>query len=781
MSALWVRAVGVSWTARRWSLALGLSAIAVAGCAEGERTTSGGPVLAVAVAGLTLPAIDEVCVDLRVTNGTGVVWAKGDPSKTRLGADQTGANGPAGEADTTTLCSGRYGNGAGGDLTYVGTCDAASDSSAAPGVQNDVTLWVDGLYGIGADGADVGGWQDPCPMGCTLSVDCVANVDTLAEFNLTVLRDARQGFFDVAVAFEDIFCSAKLDTCYPDGNDSDLVDDPIRLIHGGDTERDWTAVFGFACTAGPDAGGTNLMLGTFDVVCGETVFSIDPTVAPGNASVSVGDDTLHYAVYRGNEALNCDGAPCNKVYWNVALSLDDLVLAGGTCRLALHATATDPADPTAGFVGGVPTAAGASYPYVEVDATLTTDGVAGCQANRLNETGSAVRTVYAGTVGGLSAPEVMCVQFAGDATSFTGGVGCPGGPAPVVGGLSTPSAGGGDALTFNGTGFGSTPGTVEFSGGAAATVTSWTPTTIAVVVPADGISGPVDITRADGTAVADAPYFAYDDVAPAPLATLNSTAYSIFDLDFDGLGNAYYAEFISGVDRMHRVAPNGVVTTYNGIANYDLGFGAPSWDGTIVSGAYAGETTARGVLLVDSALTMQYLHPVAHSPCSSWAIDGYRLCGPMDPEWGFDGWFYVGNLSASGDVSRYNLTTKEVVATLPAVVVSIATTSDLRLWAAAGTTLYEVNRTTGTVTPIHTFGSDIVSISASQLHRRIYVERVGGVIEEVTYAGAATTLLSGFASPAFITVGPDFKLYRIQGQVDGMSTITQHTLPAPTP
>jgi len=38
---------------------------------------------------------------------------------------------------------------------------------------------------------------------------CVANTDVAVTFDLTIVRDATQGFFDVAVTFRDIFCSAK--------------------------------------------------------------------------------------------------------------------------------------------------------------------------------------------------------------------------------------------------------------------------------------------------------------------------------------------------------------------------------------------------------------------------------------------------------------------------------------------------------------------------------------------------------------------------------------------
>lgn len=753
-------------------------AVWVGGCSsvEGPREERGpnGEGLAIAVAGLTLPSVDDVCVDLRVMNASGVVWERGDTTRTKLGADQVGS-GPAGAPDAGTVCSSRYGDAAANGLTYVGPCDASSDTGERAGVQNDVTLWVDGLY---AGGADVGDWRDPCPAGCTLEVDCAPNRDTLVRFDLAVMRDARQGFFDVAVSFSDIFCSAKLDTCYADGDDADLLDDPIELLHGAGEDRDWTAVFGFACTAGPDASGTELMMGPLAVVCGEETFEIDPVGEVGVGEVVVGDTTLHYGLYRGVEALSCGGGSCQKVYWNVALSLDDLATTGATCTVDWLVTARDPGDVGRGFADGLPTSLGLAYPYVSVDATLTVAGVPSCQRHRLNAVGSAVETTYAGTAVGLSAPVAMCASFDGVSAASIAGEGCPDGPAPVVSGLSEVSAGSGDVLTFSGSGFGSAEGSVTFSGGAEAEVQSWTSTAITVVVPDGGISGPVTIERADGTEVEDAPYFAYDDIVAPPLATLNQTAYSIFDLDFDGLGNAYYAEFISGVDRMHRVAPNGTKTSYTGISDYNLGFGAASWDGTIVSGAYSG-TTPRGVLLVDGNNVMQYLHAVAHNTCSTWNIDGYALCGPMDPEWGFDNWFYVGNLSGSGDVSRYNLTTKEVIVTLPSFVVSIATTSDLRLWAAAGNKLYSIDRVNKTFSEVATLGSTIVSISASQLHQRIYVERVGGIIESVTYGGTVAPFSSGFTRPAFITVGPDFALYRIEGRVNAASTITRTELPAP--
>ncbi len=405
-----------------------------------------GPKLSVDIAALTLTGPDNICYDLLVENATGPVWSKGNPLLTLLGADQTGGI-VNGAADTDTICSTRYGNSDGGDVTYIGTCDATSDSDLGrEEVQNRVTLWVDGIY---KSGADLGDWQDPCEDGCSLSVDCNENEDSLVEFNLTLMRQANQGFFDIAVNFEDIFCSAKFDTCYPDGDDADTADDPIRLIHGADATRDWTGVFGFACTAGLDAATTNLMYGQIQVTCGSDVFTIDPAagagVDGGNASVTVGGKTLHFAVYRGLEDLDCGTGPgsCKKAFWNLALSVDDLARFGGDCNVTLAATANDS---VSSFNLGVPTAIGQAYPYIALDAQVTDGGVGLCQRHRLNDS-DVLKTTYRGNLGGVTAPETMCAQYKGGPVTATGGCGAP--PVDPCGDINTVEITG-STITVNG-------------------------------------------------------------------------------------------------------------------------------------------------------------------------------------------------------------------------------------------------------------------------------------------------------------------------------------------
>lgn len=88
-------------------------------------------------------------------------------------------------------------------------------------------------------------WVAPPPV--TLSAECVENADTPVVFDLTIARPARQGFFDIGVTFDDVFCSAKLDC----GASPDIADDMLLLHDPRTGERATTAVLAFACSAGP--------------------------------------------------------------------------------------------------------------------------------------------------------------------------------------------------------------------------------------------------------------------------------------------------------------------------------------------------------------------------------------------------------------------------------------------------------------------------------------------------------------------------------------------------
>jgi hypothetical protein len=356
-------------------------------CSTDASPGSPGHGLKLSVAPLSLPAVDFACYDVEVSNGAAVVWSKGAPTRTRLGQDQTQTRAAVinppnpGAEDVDTLCSDRFGSGAGGDIAYVGPCDASS-------AENTVTLWVDGIYGSG--GTDIADWRDPCPGGCSLSFDCVENQDTLVEFNLVVMRDAQQGFFDVAVNFEDIFCSAKFDCVDPD------TGRPIRLVFDPVTgQRVPTAVLAFACTAGAGAD-THLYLSDVALTCdGQPPVSLSLSSGNGNM-FSVTDPApaplVQVGVYQGAEDLDdTNGTSLGKLYSNVALGFDLTSGLASDCALEFTATASD------GPLADCSTPTATTYPIVRwaLDVTNPAGDAFVCSQYRLDaKPGDDVYTGY---------------------------------------------------------------------------------------------------------------------------------------------------------------------------------------------------------------------------------------------------------------------------------------------------------------------------------------------------------------------------------------------------
>ena len=256
-----------------------LCAFALAGglaaCAQDEAAGPKG--LKVAVAPLDYPGIFDVCYGITVFNG--------DPAITGEGAPDT-------VWSQQGICSQTYGSLGGGDITYIGTCDA--DPS---GRENYVDLVLESIetendgFLDDQNNSEDGDpdFENPCPEpgSCVVHFACNENQDTLVPFNLTIMRDAEQGFFDVAVNFDDIFCSTKFDNCNTDG-------EIIELLYGdtnGETipanagvpatpiidgaGRDQTAVFALACTAGPGVDiNTEILYSQIKITCGAKSFSL---------------------------------------------------------------------------------------------------------------------------------------------------------------------------------------------------------------------------------------------------------------------------------------------------------------------------------------------------------------------------------------------------------------------------------------------------------------------------------------------------------------------------
>ncbi len=359
------------------------------GACSGGAEPPTGPGVEIAVAPLSYPGIADVCYRLEVFNGppgllgTDTVWSKAH------------------------VCSTTYGNLSGGDISYVGPCDADVD------VDNRVELVLETVTVAGGATLDDqvsttdgdADFVNPCPLGdpCTLEFECEENADVLVQFNLTVLRDAEQGFFDIAVNFEDIFCSAKLDCQYDDG--------PITLLHRPDGSRGQTAVLAFACTSGPGAtADTVLHMNSIAITCGGDTVTLDPTVGPGNAynlanpDPDLSDAVWQYATYLGVESLPCGLVSCNKLYWNVAIGFEP---SFRDCAIVASATAS-----TSSQMTNALTPPATTYPWIAFEGALTADADGGglvCDQNPLNELGSGVVTHYTP----VSTPKPFCHRYDG--------------------------------------------------------------------------------------------------------------------------------------------------------------------------------------------------------------------------------------------------------------------------------------------------------------------------------------------------------------------------------
>ena len=338
--------------------ALGLTLVIAAlltGCSDDRSNVPTGR-LTVAVAPLNLSGIINADYTITVTNdrdGSGeVVW-------------------------TRAVTSSVYGDGA-GSVSYVGTCDAST------GV-NTVTLQLTALYDAGGL-VPAGTYMNPTPL--AREATCVPNADVAVQFDITVARRADQGFFDVAVEFEDIFCSAKLDCQNADGTDLDL-------LHDANGDRDMTVVLGFACTGSP-TGSTYLYMDDPIIACTNQAPNevlVDPT-GSGNVALNQapnanpGGYLFAASVFRGVEGL------AHKAYWNISFGLDATRFgANGTCELTGRATASDLAFPQT--ADGFPIPTGAVYPVIDWNVTLSNAGGRVCTRHEVND-GNGVATNYVG-------------------------------------------------------------------------------------------------------------------------------------------------------------------------------------------------------------------------------------------------------------------------------------------------------------------------------------------------------------------------------------------------
>jgi len=302
---------------------------------------------------------------------------------------------PAGSGELVVrrdnIRSQRFGDGR-GSLSYVGPCDADTGTAF-------VRLTLNDIYSDEGALIDRETWRNPTPV--EQQVVCTENADTPVTFNLTILRDAKQGFFDVGVVFSGIFCSAKFDCRGDDGP-------PLQLLHNPETTlRDTTMVLAFACTAG-EGEPTWLHMSDVHVACEEGGVTTPYWLSPlgtqqgleGNQG-AVGPLFFQTGLYRGREAL----PNVEKCYWNMAFGLADT--APANCRVVVDATAS-----TASFAandGRVE--ANATYPYVHFEIPFTdAEGALQCGRHAINDASGRVETIFTTPTTGAFPFEWSCAD-----------------------------------------------------------------------------------------------------------------------------------------------------------------------------------------------------------------------------------------------------------------------------------------------------------------------------------------------------------------------------------
>ena len=384
-------------------------ALALAACSSSGEPTTPGNKIAVAVAPLTLPGIGNALYTIRV-------W----------GADPALGNAPL-VAEIDAVSADRYGDGQ-GSISYVAPCDASSP-------YNWVELVLEELRDTNGGLVSADTWQNPTPV--IKRAECNENRDTAVEFNLTIMRDAKQGFFDIAVEFEDIFCSAKFDCLGADNQ-------PLELLFDPDTgERARTAVLGFACTAGESAT-TWLHMSDVYVECDAdgpggnppTTYWNVPVGEPGNRG-PLAPVFFETGLYMDQEEL----PGVDKCFWNLSFGIDANAPAG--CKLVVDATASD----TSWLTNGGRSPADMVYPFIHYEVPLTgPGGELACGKHALNGSDERVATRYTSFTGGSFPFEWRCGE---EPPKETGRVTCDG-TVPALGnaGATFTQTPGGVSATF---------------------------------------------------------------------------------------------------------------------------------------------------------------------------------------------------------------------------------------------------------------------------------------------------------------------------------------------
>ena len=193
-----------------------------------------------------------------------------------------------------------------GELSYVGPCVAGGAD------ESRVSVTLLSVVDTGGNPIDV---VLPPPVVETFT--CVENADAQVTVDVTVLRMASQGFTDVQVDFEDVFCSAKVDCS------------PTLLHHPATGVRGPTLVTAMACTGDQNADLEDTYIAFEDayLCCDDGVQSL--CTALGQEPPFIGVVTTE--TYSGVEAI------AGKHYFNSAWLLDTDYLSSHTATCSFSA------------------------------------------------------------------------------------------------------------------------------------------------------------------------------------------------------------------------------------------------------------------------------------------------------------------------------------------------------------------------------------------------------------------------------------------------------------
>lgn len=246
-----------------------------------------------------------------------------------------------------------YGSGATGGILYVAPC--VDDPTASPKA-NHVTIELTGIFD--GEGAALTDWVPPPAF--TTDALCTADHDTRVDASFNVIREAHQGFIDLKVRMNDVYCSAKVDCqsdlYYPAGTSPETS--------SGDT-----VVVALTCDSG-DGTFTNLYADRIGLTCDGATVWIDPGWGLGTSGED--DGFVTGAMVFGG--IDDQGTAS---YWNTAIAIDP---SGRSHCEVTHLRMTGaPADPDFDFddYGTYPVitlADSGTAPLVFVDG-----GVFGCE------------------------------------------------------------------------------------------------------------------------------------------------------------------------------------------------------------------------------------------------------------------------------------------------------------------------------------------------------------------------------------------------------------------